>query len=96
VRTKYLIAYNLMSAGLWTAVLNRVATLAVSSAAGAVASGAVTDLDSLAAVGARSSAALEASSGEFVRWVQTAAALEVLHAAFGEPPQSTFFFSMES
>jgi hypothetical protein len=88
LRTKYLIAYNLLSAGLWTAVLNRVATLAASTAAAAVAGGGATSLDGLAAAGAASSGALERGSGAFVRWVQTAAALEVLHAAFGMPPLS--------
>jgi hypothetical protein len=60
-KTKYLIIYNALSAGLWATVLSRVLTHAYPPRP----------------------LALYESTGEFARWTQTLAMLEIVHALAG-------------
>lgn len=60
-QTQYLIAYNLICAVLWTAVLGRVIFLVPLVGFENVAGGV----------------------GEFAKWTQTLAALEIVHSALG-------------
>lgn len=63
-QTQYLIAYNLVCAILWTAVLGRVILL-------------------IPLVGFEN---VVGGVGEFVRWTQTLALLEIVHSVIGRKP----------
>lgn len=70
-KTQYLIAYNLTSALLWSAVLGRVLLLIPSVGYANVYSGV----------------------GEFAKWTQTLALLEVVHSAFSTCRPPTLYYS---
>jgi hypothetical protein len=73
-RTKYLIGYNLVSAGLWTVILHRVVSH----------SGLKGEPETLYNV-----------VGDFARWSQTLALVEIVHSLFGECFISFYFFFLK-
>lgn len=88
-KKSYLIAYNAVSCALWATILYRTATIAgpdllgKSGSSGKSGIGATLKLD-LFGEEAKGYQRLFGETGEFVKWAQTAAMMEIVHSLVGE------------